>query len=111
MSEFPPTRKEFERLDHQVNGNGQPGVVQLVQGIKEDIAGMVATEEERKVQEAKHHRANVLRLNVIIALTGIAALIVSAAAIWVSVLLTHRASVDPFSVFGPPHSAELAARY
>ena len=49
------SRAEFERLDHQVNGNGQPGIRQDVSAIRTTLSEMKGAEVEReKAQQARH---------------------------------------------------------
>ena len=41
------SREEFDRLDHDVNGNGQPGMRQDIQAIREDLAAMRGAADQR----------------------------------------------------------------
>ena len=97
------TRKEFEKLDRQVNGNGQPGIRQDVSEIREILSGIAATENERERTQALRHQENADKLAEMstqigrktllwtvagLTVTG-ASLIVAILAIWVSIRLAH----------------------
>ena len=41
------SREEFNRLYAQVNGNGQPGIKQAVDGVATDVAEIKAVQQEQ----------------------------------------------------------------
>jgi hypothetical protein len=53
MSDSSVSREEFNRLYAQVNGNGQPGIKQAVDGVATDVAEIKAVQQERQRVDAR----------------------------------------------------------
>lgn len=66
--------RELERLDHQVNGNGQEGLVQKLDRVLSWQARTEGNAEGSSERERQHHRQNTLRLNLIIGVLTVFAL-------------------------------------
>ena len=59
------SRWEFERLDHQVNGNGQDGIRQNVESLLLTAARIEGAQEERAKIDEKRFKRQTLVLTVI----------------------------------------------
>lgn len=68
---------ELERLDHQINGNGQEGIRQKLDRLLLEQSRRSGMEEVTKEMEQRHHKQNTLRLNVIIAIVTLAGVYLS----------------------------------
>lgn len=53
MTEHAVTREEFNRLDKQVNGNGQPGLKQTVEAVDVKVTIILAKQEERQAIDSR----------------------------------------------------------
>lgn len=60
--------KELERLDHQLNGNGQEGFAQKLDRVIRWQSEAKGAANSRGEEDARHHRQNTVRLNLIMAL-------------------------------------------
>lgn len=86
-------------------GNGREGWKTRIVKFIDNFEG---AEKERMKAEATRHHSNTTRLNIILALTGIAAVALTAIGIVVGVAMAKHASLDPF-IIGPPAVSEQYA--
>lgn len=68
------TRDEFNRLDKQVNGNGQPGIKQSLEKIQEDQAAIRGAQDERAKVDNRRWKAMSLILALLTLLIGLVTL-------------------------------------
>lgn len=65
---------ELERLDHQINGNGQEGIRQKLDRLLMEQSRRSGMEDMVKEMEQRHHKQNTFRLNLIIGIMTVIAL-------------------------------------
>jgi hypothetical protein len=70
---FEDLASELERLDHQINGNGQEGIRQKLDRLLIAQSRRSGADEVTKEMEQRHHKQNTFRLNMIIGLLTIVA--------------------------------------
>ena len=71
MPEGHVTREEFDRLDKQINGNGQPGIRQDLQKIKEDQAAIRGAQDERAKIDSRRWKAMTFILSLLVFFLGL----------------------------------------
>lgn len=94
--------------DHHriLKGNGSAGLQTIV---TELVSTLEAREEERKATEERRHKSNTLRLDLLLVLASIAALVLTAIGIVVGVALSHRSSLDFPEIFAPNSTTQTTA--
>lgn len=71
---FEDLASELERLDHQINGNGQEGIRQKLDRLLMEQSRRSGMEDIVKEMEQRHHKQNTFRLNLIIGIMTVIAL-------------------------------------
>ena len=97
MGDFPVMDEDCDRrmlrVWQAIEGDGQPGLRQIIDGIKEEVVKLTATEKERQ----RNHQESQNRLNLIIALllvlmTGLGVLVSIEGLRKTSQMITHPLS-------------------
>ena len=86
----------LERLDSDIYNHGRDGM-------KTQIANFITESRTRQDEQLKRedsrHRANSRKINIVIAITGIAMLLLTGIGVLVSVEFSKRSDLDPARIF------------
>ena len=93
------SRTEFDRLDKQVNGNGQPGIKQELAAINSKLDKIEGVQEERERAQIERHEENSLKTNWIIAIATACLVIVTVVGAFVTLEVSNHSQLDPAQIF------------